>query len=64
MLTCSYSNAQTFVVADIVVPDNLPEKRIKEARERFVGTEVYLLFSDNDVRMTAKPKGKKLNQCC
>ena len=59
MLTCSYSNAQTFVVADIVVPDNLPEKRIKEARERFVGTEVYLLFSDNDVRMTAKPKGKK-----
>ena len=60
MLTCSScTNAQTFVVTDIAVPDNIPERHVQEAREKVIGTEVYLLFSDNDVRMTAKPKGEK-----
>lgn len=59
MLTSSCTNAQTFVVTDIVAPDNIPEKIIQEGREKIIGTEVYLLFSDNDVRMTAKPKGEK-----
>ena len=60
MLTCSScTNAQTFVVTDIAAPDNIPEKHIQEARKKVIGTEVYLLFSDNDVRMTAKPKGEK-----
>lgn len=59
MLTYSCANAQTFVVADIVVPDNVPEKHVQEVRKTVIGTEIYLLFSDNDVRMTAKPKGKK-----
>ena len=59
MLTCSCASAQTFVVTDIAAPDNIPEKHVQEAREKVIGTEVYLLFSDNDVRMTAKPKGGK-----
>ncbi len=59
MLTCSCASAQTFVVTDIAAPDNIPEKHVQEAREKVIGTEVYLLFSDNDVRMTAKPKGEK-----
>ena len=60
ILTCSScTNEQTFVVADIATPDNIPEKHVQEAREKVIGTEVYLLFSDNDVRMTAKPKGEK-----
>ena len=59
MLTCSCTSAQTFVVTDIAAPDNIPEKHVQEAREKVIGTEVYLLFSDNDVRMTAKPKGEK-----
>ena len=56
---CSCTNAQTFVVTDIAAPDNIPEKHVQEAQKKVVGTEVYLLFSDNDVRMTAKPKGGK-----
>lgn len=60
MLTSSCTNAQTFVVTDIVAPDNIPEKLVQEGREKIIGTEVYLLFSDNDVRMTAKPKGEKI----
>lgn len=59
MFICSCTNAQTFVVTDIATPDNIPEKYVQEAREKVIGTEVYLLFSDNDVRMTAKPKGEK-----
>ena len=59
MLTCSCASAQTFVVTDIAAPDNIPEKHVQEAQKKVVGTEVYLLFSDNDVRMTAKPKGEK-----
>lgn len=59
MLTCSCTSEQTFIVTDIAAPDNIPEKRVQEAREKVIGTEVYLLFSDNDVRMTAKPKGEK-----
>ena len=60
MLTCSCASAQTFAVTDIAAPDNIPEKHVHEAREKVIGTEVYLLFSDNDVRMTAKPKGEKI----
>ena len=56
---CSCTNAQTFVVTDIAAPDNIPEKHVQEAQKKVIGTEVYLLFSDNDVRMTAKPKGEK-----
>lgn len=59
MFICSCTNAQTFIVTDIAAPDNIPEKHVQEAREKVIGTEVYLLFSDNDVRMTAKPKGEK-----
>ena len=60
ILTCSScTKEQTFVVADIATPDNIPEKHVQEAREKVIGTEVYLLFSDSDVRMTAKPKGEK-----
>ena len=60
ILTCSScTNGQTFVVTDIATPDNISEKHVQEVREKVIGTEVYLLFSDNDVRMTAKPKGEK-----
>ena len=59
MLICSCTSAQTFVVTDIAAPDNIPEKHIQEAREKVIGTEFYLLFSDNDVRITAKPKGEQ-----
>ena len=59
MLTCSCTSDQTFIVTDIAAPDNIPEKHVQEAREKVIGTEVYLLFSDNDVRMTIKPKGEK-----
>lgn len=59
ILMYSCTNAQTFVVTDIVVPDNIPEKYVQERREKIIGTEVYLLFSDNDVRMTVRPKGEK-----
>lgn len=59
MFMCSCTNVPTFVVTDIAAPDNIPEKHVQEAREKVIGTEVYLLFSDNDVRMTIKPKGEK-----
>lgn len=56
LCTCSCAGAQTFVVTDLNLPDNLPEKRVQKAREEAIGNEVYLLFSDNDVRMTAQFK--------
>lgn len=59
MLTYSCISAQTFVVTDITAPDDIPEKVVQKSKEKVLGTEVYLLFSDNDVRMTAKPKGEK-----
>ena len=59
MLTYSCISAQTFFVTDITAPDDIPEKVVQESKEKVLGTEVYLLFSDNDVRMTAKPKGEK-----
>lgn len=56
MLMCSCGgNEQGFVAADILFPDDMSEKRIQKARDEVMGTEVYLLFSDNDVRMTIKP---------
>lgn len=55
----SCTKGGTFVVTDIVVPDNLSETRIQEIRDKVIGTEVFLLFSDNDVRMTAMPKEGK-----
>lgn len=59
MLTCSCSNEQTFIVMDIIAPDNIPKKHIQEARKTIIGTKIHLLFSDNDVRMTIKIKEKK-----
>lgn len=60
MLICSScTNAQTFIITDIVFPDNIPEKYVQEVREKIIRTEVYLLFSYNDVRMTVKTKGEK-----
>ena len=59
MLTYSCSDTQAFVITDIVAPDNISEEHIQEAREKFLGTEVHLLFSDNDVRIIVKPRGEK-----
>lgn len=59
MFTCSCASAQTFVVTDIIAPDNISEKRVQEVRKKNIGKEVCLLFSDNDVRMTAKFKSEK-----
>lgn len=58
LLTYSCTSAETFVVTDIVAPDNISEKHLQEVRNKVIGTEVYLLFSDNDVRMTVKPEGE------
>lgn len=59
MFICSCTNSQTFVINDIAVPDNIPEKHVQELRENVIGTYVYLLFSDNDVRVTSKTKWEK-----
>lgn len=56
MLMCSScTNAQTFVVTDIIAPDYIPEKAIQETKNKIMGIEYNLLFSDKDVRMTMKP---------
>lgn len=59
MFICSCTNSQTFVINDIAVPANIPEKHVQELRENVIGTYVYLLFSDNDVRVTSKTKWEK-----
>jgi hypothetical protein len=59
LFVISCTNAQIFVVTEIIAPDNISEKHIQEVRKKVIGTEVSLLFSDSDVRMTIKSKGKK-----
>lgn len=58
MLMCSYTNAQTFVPTNITVSKNITEKQYQKVQEQFKGAEFHLLLSDNDVRLTAKFKGK------
>ena len=61
MFMCSCGgDEQKFVAADTLFPDDMSEKRIQKARDEIMETEVYLLFSDDDVRMTIKPKGDKV----
>lgn len=59
LFVISCTNAQTFAVTEIIAPDNISEKHIQEVRKKVIGTEVSLLFSDSDVRMTIKSKGEK-----
>lgn len=49
----SCTNEYTFVVTDIVFPDNISENNVQKEKERSIGAKVNLLFSDKDVRMTA-----------
>ena len=67
ILTCSScSDGQTFVIDKVVFSDELldemSEKEIQEQQEQIKRAinevEVYLLFSDNDVRMTFKTKNE------
>lgn len=55
----SCTNEQTFIITDIVVSDNIPERHVQEVRKKIIRTEVHLLFSYNDVRVTVKTKGDK-----
>lgn len=56
ILTCtSCTNEQTFVVTDFVTPDYIPQKAVQETKDKIMGVEYSLLFSNKDVRMTMKP---------
>ncbi len=50
------TNSSTFIVTDIVAPDNFLEKEVQEAKDKVIGAEVRMLFSDNDVRLTISIK--------
>ena len=52
------TNSSTFIVTDIVAPNNIPEKKVQEAKDKVIGAEVRMLFSDNDVRLTIYIKGE------
>lgn len=59
LMCSSCTNEQTFIITDIVVSDNIPERHVQEVRKKIIRTEVHLLFSYNDVRVTVKTKGDK-----
>lgn len=59
LMCSSCTNEQTFIITDIVVSDNIPERHVQEVRKKIIRTEVHLLFSYNDVRVTIKTKGDK-----
>lgn len=59
LLTCSCTNEHTFTVSDVRASSNLSEEHIQETREQLIGTEVNLLFSDNDVRIIVNPQNKE-----
>lgn len=59
LFMCSCTDAQTFVITDIVAPDNISKENVQKTRKKFIGKEINLLFSDNDVRMTIKIKDDK-----
>ena len=52
-------NAQTFVVVDYIAPAGFSQERIEEAK-KIIGTEVTLLFTDDDVKMTMPNKKGEL----
>lgn len=54
MFTSSCTDQLTFVVTDIETPSDMSEWRVQKIRDDVELREVNLLFSDNDVRMTAK----------
>lgn len=59
LLSMPLIHAQQFVATDIIPPNELSEQKIQNMRKEVIGVEINLLFSDNDVRLTMKPKKGK-----